>query len=223
MWVRPLGRGGARRARDLGAAPARVAGRSAEPCRVPTRGGRHRPRHGRPADERVGTWVGTNPLTVTATIPHIVLRCRRRDRDLAGRHRRHGRTSFCSAVTGCVIAARPGIRSTAWLFAGCRARRGWRSSRRASTSSTGRLPGRDVVSALLLLATVPLLVAGAMVEALRRSSSGLEQTSHRGPRVGAAGGRHRGRVHRSRRRAREPCSARTVRRGSSSPRPARSH
>jgi signal transduction histidine kinase len=35
------------------------------------------------------------------------------------------------------------------------------------------------VSALLLLATVPLLVAGAMVEALRRSSAGLEQTSHR--------------------------------------------
>ena len=35
------------------------------------------------------------------------------------------------------------------------------------------------MSALLLLATVPLLVAGAMVEALRRSSSGLEQTSHR--------------------------------------------
>ena len=38
--------------------------------------------------------------------------------------------------------------------------------------------GRDVVSALLLLATVPLLVAGAMVEAVRRSSSGIEQTSH---------------------------------------------
>jgi signal transduction histidine kinase len=42
-----------------------------------------------------------------------------------------------------------------------------------------RLPGHNVVAPLLLLATVPLLVAGVTVEALRRSSSGLEVASHR--------------------------------------------
>jgi signal transduction histidine kinase len=65
-----------------------------------------------------------------------------------------------------------------WLFTGAVA--GWLAFVPASINYIDwRLPGRDVVSALLLLATVPLLVAGAAVEALRRSSSGFEQTSHR--------------------------------------------
>ena len=51
----PARRGGARRARHLGAAAAGLARRPPEPLRVPTRGGRHRPRDGRPADQRVGS------------------------------------------------------------------------------------------------------------------------------------------------------------------------
>jgi signal transduction histidine kinase len=66
----------------------------------------------------------------------------------------------------------------AWLFAGAVA--AWLAVVPSSLDLVDwQLPGRDVVSALLLLATVPLLVAGAMVEALRRSSSGLEEASHR--------------------------------------------
>ncbi|HWM20367.1 MAG TPA: ATP-binding protein [Ilumatobacteraceae bacterium] len=66
-----------------------------------------------------------------------------------------------------------------WLFAGAAA--AWLAIVPSSLDIVDwRLPGRDVVSPLLLLATVPLLVAGATVEALRRSSSpSLEQTSHR--------------------------------------------
>jgi hypothetical protein len=65
-----------------------------------------------------------------------------------------------------------------WLFAGATA--AWLAVVSASIDFIDwGLAGHDVVSALLLLATVPLLVAGAMVEALRRSSAGLEQTSHR--------------------------------------------
>ena len=40
--------------------------------------------------------------------------------------------------------------------------------------------GRDVVWALLLLATVPLLVVGALIYELRRGPSGAERLSHRG-------------------------------------------
>jgi signal transduction histidine kinase len=39
--------------------------------------------------------------------------------------------------------------------------------------------GRDVVWALLLLATVPLIVVGALINELRRSPSGAERLSHR--------------------------------------------
>ncbi len=47
-------------------------------------------------------------------------------------------------------------------------------------SSTGSSLGATSCRPLLLLATVPLLVAGVIVEALRHSTSGLEQPSHRG-------------------------------------------
>jgi two-component system NarL family sensor kinase len=39
------------------------------------------------------------------------------------------------------------------------------------------VPGRDVVAALLLLATVPLLVAGALIEVIRRSPTRLQRIS----------------------------------------------
>ncbi len=42
-----------------------------------------------------------------------------------------------------------------------------------------RLPGRDVVTAMLFIATVPLLVAGALIELMRRSPGGPERTAHR--------------------------------------------
>ena len=41
------------------------------------------------------------------------------------------------------------------------------------------LAGRDVVWALLLIATVPLLVVGALIDELRRAPSDAEQLSHR--------------------------------------------
>ena len=121
--------------------------------------------------------VGTNPLTVTATIPHVVLRSADEigtwlvaivgtvGVGLLGRHWLHDRRPDGDPLDG-------------WLFMGAGA--AWLAIIPSSLDLVDwTLSGRDVVSALLMLATVPLLVAGAMVEAVRRSSSGLEQTSHR--------------------------------------------
>jgi signal transduction histidine kinase len=41
------------------------------------------------------------------------------------------------------------------------------------------LPAEDVVPPMLLLATVPLLVVGALIEVVRHASPGVERTSHR--------------------------------------------
>ena len=124
------------------------------------------------------TRFGRNPLTVTATVPHIVLRAA----DEIGTW-----LIATVATAGVVLLARQrmddrrpaGDPLDGWLFAGAAA--AWLAIVPSSLDLVDwRLPGRDVVSALLLLATVPLLVAGAMVEALRRSSSLLGQSSHRG-------------------------------------------
>ena len=125
----------------------------------------------------MGTRVGTNPLTVTATVPHIMLRAADEIGTwlvatvgtvgvvLLGRHWRRDRRPYGDPLDG-------------WLFMGAVA--AWLAVVPSSLDLVDwTFSGRDVVSALLLLATVPLLVAGAMVEAVRRSSSGLEQTSHR--------------------------------------------
>ncbi len=121
--------------------------------------------------------IGTNPLTVTANVPHIVLR----SADEIG--------TWLIAVVGTLgvgLLGRHWLRDRrpvgdpldGWLFMGAVA--AWLAIVPASLDLVDwTFSGRDVVSALLLLATVPLLVAGAMVEAVRRSSSGLEQTSHR--------------------------------------------
>ncbi len=42
-----------------------------------------------------------------------------------------------------------------------------------------RLPAHDVVAPLLLIATVPLLVVGALIEVVRLAPTGLERISHR--------------------------------------------
>ena len=49
----------------------------------------------------------------------------------------------------------------------------------ATDLASWRLPGRDVVTAMLFVATVPLLVAGVLLELVRRSSSGRERAAHR--------------------------------------------
>ena len=127
------------------------------------------------------TWpatFGTNPLEVSKGVLHEALLAA----DLVG-------TSLIAivATVGIALLARHWLRQRrtagdpldGWLFAGAAA--AWLAIVPSSLDVVDwRLPGRDVVSALLLLATVPLLVAGAMVEALRRSSSGVGQTSHRG-------------------------------------------
>jgi signal transduction histidine kinase len=120
---------------------------------------------------------GTNPLTVTATVPHIVLRAA----DEIGTW-----LIAIVATVGVVLLARhwmgdrrpTGDPLDGWLLAGAAA--AWLAIVPASLDLVDwQLPGRDVASALVLLATVPLLVAGAMVEALRRSAAGLELASHR--------------------------------------------
>ena len=104
----------------------------------------------RAADE-IGTWL----IAIVATVGVGLL----------GRHWLRDRRPYGDPLDG-------------WLFMGAGA--AWLAIVPSSLDLVDwTFPGRDVVSALLLLATVPLLVAGAMVEALRRSSSGLEQTSHR--------------------------------------------
>ena len=49
----------------------------------------------------------------------------------------------------------------------------------ATDLASWRLPGRDVVTPLLFMATVPLLVAGVALELVRRSTSGRERAVHR--------------------------------------------
>ena len=57
--------------------------------------------------------------------------------------------------------------------------RGWPSCPTVSDIADWRLPGRDVVTPMLFIATVPLLVAGALIELIRRSPGGPERTAHR--------------------------------------------
>jgi signal transduction histidine kinase len=120
--------------------------------------------------------LGTNPLTVTSTVPHVFLRVA----DESGTW-----LIAIVATAGVGLLARHwlgdrrpvGDPLDGWLLAGAVA--AWLAIVPSSLDIVDwRLPGRDVVSALLLFATVPLLVAGSIVEALRRSSSGFEQTSH---------------------------------------------
>jgi signal transduction histidine kinase len=122
--------------------------------------------------------LGENPLTVTSTVPHIMLRAA----DEIGTW-----LIAIVATAGVGLLARHWLRDRrpagdpldGWLLTGALA--AWLAIVPSSLDLVDwRLPGRDVVAALLLLATVPLLVAGAIVEALRQSSSGLDQTSHRG-------------------------------------------
>ncbi len=64
-----------------------------------------------------------------------------------------------------------------WLFAGAAA--AWIALVPPSLDlAQWRLPGRDVVWPVLLLATVPLLVAGAVIEALREIPSRYHRISH---------------------------------------------
>lgn len=64
-----------------------------------------------------------------------------------------------------------------WLFAGTLA--GWLALVPSSLDLVEwSLPGRDVVRPLLLMATVPLLVAGAVVEAIREIPSRYHRLSH---------------------------------------------
>jgi signal transduction histidine kinase len=103
------------------------------------------------AADVVGTWL----IDIVSTVGTVLL----------GRHSWRQRRTAGDPLEG-------------WLFMGAVA--AWLAFVPASINFIDwGLPGHDVVSALLLLATVPLLVAGASVEGLRRSSSGLEQTSHR--------------------------------------------
>ncbi|HEX4980875.1 MAG TPA: ATP-binding protein [Ilumatobacteraceae bacterium] len=128
-----------------------------------------------------GEWpptFGTNPLAVTTGFPNDALHWA----EVVGMW-----LIAIVATVGMTLLARHwlGHRRPAgdplegWLFAGAAA--AWLAIVPSSLDVVDwQLPGRDVVSPLLLLATVPLLVAGAIVEALRQSTSGLEQPSHRG-------------------------------------------
>jgi len=49
----------------------------------------------------------------------------------------------------------------------------------ATDLASWRLPGRDVVTPMLFIATVPLLVAGVALELVRRSTGGRERAVHR--------------------------------------------
>jgi two-component system, NarL family, sensor kinase len=82
-------------------------------------------------------------------------------------------------VLGWQLHHRPGAGDPlpAWLLAGCVA--AWLAVVPDSVDVVDwRLPGRHVVSALLLLATVPLLVAGVVIEVIRRSPTRLARISH---------------------------------------------
>jgi two-component system NarL family sensor kinase len=120
---------------------------------------------------------GANPLVVTSTVPHIFLRAA----DEIGTW-----MIAIIATAGVFLLARHWLRDRrpagdpldGWLLTGVVA--AWLAIVPSSLDLVDwRLPGRDVVAALLLLATVPLLVAGAIIQALRQSSD-LERPSHRG-------------------------------------------
>ena len=81
-------------------------------------------------------------------------------------------------------------------------------------------PGRDVVRPLLLVATVPLLVAGALIEPIRAIAGALPRRRPPRRRVDVADGRHRHRLHRRSSPASASSSAAADRPGSSSPPPA---
>jgi signal transduction histidine kinase len=66
----------------------------------------------------------------------------------------------------------------AWLLAGAVA--AWLAVIPPGVAIIGQhLPAPDVIQPLLLLATVPLLVIGALIEIVRAAPSGVEQASHR--------------------------------------------
>ncbi|MGH9133279.1 MAG: sensor histidine kinase [Ilumatobacteraceae bacterium] len=121
--------------------------------------------------------IGENPLTVTSTVPHVMLRTA----DEGGNW-----LIAVVATIGLVLLIRQGLRDRrpvadplqGWLVMGATA--AWLAIVPAGLDVIDwQLPGRDAVAALLLLATVPLLVAGTIVEALRRTASDLEVASHR--------------------------------------------
>ena len=116
------------------------------------------------------------------------------------------------ATTGVGVLARHWLRDRrsagdpldAWLLRGRRARRGWRSSRRASTSSIGDSRVATSCRRCCSSRTVPLLVVGSDHRGPPAVVVRSRAVVTPGPGVGADGRRHRGRVHRSRRWAREP-------------------
>ena len=216
MWVRPLGEAVLVALVTWELLPLTWRCGPPEPLRVPTRGGWHRPRHGRPAD-RGGSRGRHQPAHRDGDRPHIVLRAADEigtwlvatsatvGSVLLGRHWRGDRRPYGDPLDG-------------WLATGAVA--AWLAVVPSSLDLVDwTFSGRDVVSALLLLATVPLLVVGASGRGRPARVAGLVQTSHGSwsgccwrpgssscTRVSSAGS--------------GACSARAVRRGCSSPRPA---
>ena len=95
--------------------------------------------------------------------------------------------ALCLAATAATAALavhwwrhdrRSGDPLPAWLLAGTIV--GWLAVVPDATDlASWRLPGRDVVTAMLFVATVPLLVAGSVIELMRRTPGGRERTLHR--------------------------------------------